>query len=917
MPDHKIDLTRIQGAYDFESLVTNLIFFHTLLSVDSIKNCTSKDIFWVEWQNDKHENFYYRFIFVSPQQQPDGLEASLKKKFDQKIAPDLSARPDHKFYLFLNTNLHPDPEKKFPNLEVSTADDISEIISKENWWPIFHKFFEGGMHIKDAEECEFLKAFAESLAPAVEGLSIKETTNVISWVKYIAFYRPKETLAFCHALFDATPKDDEVEKHLVFGELTLNRMSYLEELTGILEPIAAHKEQFGDALELLLRISTELDEDVHPWKGYLSKSVENLTGYYYGRDFLVKSGRAIYDSSFNQETLDVVERMLQEETDIDLLFRCLAVPPNLLKMKVVTSEWSGDKSVVTWREYRLPLNDKNLIEVRRRALHLMFKAFEESKNADFRHRCLFELQDVFRHISLTPDLESEFKQFLTFINSHSDEEDPYTQNWFLEILELLAGTGLKNIVESIGPLKDKLSNKFEAQLYHLLFGKKSWELSEIKLEPLVDSVIKFCGNDHRKFIQTLDSFYNAGNSYAPGMRIFLQTIGISQTDFARKVFDTFARDLYLHSSLSTQLIRSLGYLLCGIRLHGIEEWQNTVEVLRNDFNKNSAIFILTSLQLHEYEKFETGDLETIESLIESADDEIRILASETLWYFYNFGDYSKVLKIYEKLAAHISQDLASSILKGLAHGIQEATYPAKWADVEGRKSLKDILFVLIDFPKIDWDTSSNYYLELLLRQLWKHSTDDLLEFFQLRLEPERTKRESYDPLPYELGTLFQRVSDEKQNEFVSRVLEWDVKHYGIYWIARLIGLACNKNVQPATLETLHKILVRPQKSQLLLIAKLLDQIPLGDTFYELSMRIVKKGYGRKEIRSQLYSSFISTTGGSRKLGQPFPSHVQHMTLIEKYRTLNKKSKKVQTFLDSWSAEIEVMMQRDEEEDLER
>ncbi len=83
------------------------------------------------------------------------------------------------------------------------------------------------------------------------------------------------------------------------------------------------------------------------------------------------------------------------------------------------------------------------------------------------------------------------------------------------------------------------------------------------------------------------------------------------------------------------------------------------------------------------------------------------------------------------------------------------------------------------------------------------------------------------------------------------------------------------------------------------------------------MQIVKKGYGRKGVRGQLFSAFISKTGGSRSIGAPFPSHVRHKELIDKSRSLNKRSKKAQKFLDQWEEEIDAMIQRDQQEDLER
>jgi hypothetical protein len=871
---HKIDWAKIQSAHDFEELATTLIFLDDLLSVNLIKQIARNDLYWTTWHSENQPDYVYRVIYDSPLQNADRRDKSLQGKFDEKVATVWRhGKPNTKVFLFLNfDDPPPDWAKNREHLKIITAAEIAATIEEKNWWPIFLKYFEGGMHINDAKECEFLKAFTESLVPAVDELSIKETINVISWIEEIAFYRPKEVLAFSQALYESE-KSQQDDKHPVFGSITLTRN--------------------------------------------LSQPVEEITGYYYGRDFLVKGYRTYYKPDFNQKTLDVIERMLKEEKNSALLIQCLAVIPNLLKMKVDTSEWSGDKRAVTWREYRLPLTDEELQNVRKRALRLLFTAFNESGDKELRHRCLVELKDAFHHLSVAEELQEEFQELLGFLSAHANDEDPFVLNWILEMLEPFSRTGLEAIRTEATSLQTQLQEKFELQLYHLLFGKMGWDPSSDEVRQAVKQSYDRWSDDPRHLLLLIDGFHKTADSYPTGLRAFFRALGYEKTGFAAKMVMIVSDDPTFRSDLSPLLIQSLGYILCGVRLKDEAQWRDCIDALRTEPDNITKTIVLTGLHIHDFDKFTADDLKIIEDMIADADEEIRILAAETLWYFDKYHDFTAVLTVYGKLAEHITEELAASVLKGLTHGLQEEGLAKRWADEGRRDILKKILFSLVDFPRLDWDSMAGYCLELLLRVLWKYSTDDLLEFFQLRLDPERVKREGYDPLPYDLNTLFQRVSDEKQNEFVSRVLDWDIERYGIYWIARLIGLACNKNVQPATVTTLRETISKPQKNQLLLITKLLDQIPLGETFYDLAMRIVKKGYGRREVRSQLYSSFISTTGGSRSLGEPFPSHLHHKTLIDKFRTLNKRSKKAQKFLDLWETEIDDRMRRDEQEDLER
>jgi len=917
--EHEIDLTKIQSAHDFEDLVTTLIFLKDLLSVNLIKNIGRNDLYWTTWLSDDKTDNVYRVIFDSPRRDPDKRDESLQSKFDEKVATVWRrGKPDTRVYLYLNIDdPPPDWAQNYEHLKIITATEIADLI-KGDWWPIFHKYFEGGMRIKDAEECKFLKDFTESLDPEVEELSVKEAINVISWVESIAFYRPKDVLAFCQALYKSE-KSTQEETHPVFGSITLGRDDYLKELPGLLQPVAAHSDYFEGALKLLLRISCDLDSEPHPIRGFLSPSVEKITGYYYGRDFLVKGNRAQYEPDFNQKTLDVIEGMLREEKSSALLVRCLAVLPNLLKIKVDTSEWSGDRRAVEWREYQLPLADEELRKVRKRALTLLLTTFNESKDKDLKHRCLIELHDTFHHLSLTEEPQDEFQVLFEFLRAHANDEDPFVMNWILEMLAPLSQTGPEEIRTEAKSLQKQLQDKFELQLYHLLFGKKGLDPSGDEVQKAVQQSLDKWSDDPRHLLVLIDGFHKTADSPPTGLVSFLRTLGYDETEFAASMISTISGDHAFRSGLSPPYIRSLGYILCGVKRKDKTQWQSCVNTLLAETDSDTATIALTGLHLHDYDDFEAEDLELVQRLNSGANENIRRLCAETLWYFHKYRDFTAVLKVYEVLSENMSQDqvLAASVLSGISHGSHQAGFAEKWATDNRTDILKNIIFALVNFPRLDWDSMAGYCLELMLRVLWEYRPDDLLEFFRLRLDPDRVKSEGYDPLPYDLSTLFQEVSDAKQNEFVSRVLEWDAEHYGIYWIARLIGLACSTNIQPSTLTTLRNTIGESDKNQLLLITKLLDQIPLGDTFYDLAMRIVEIGYDQREVRRQLYSSFISTTGGSRPLGEPFPAHVHHKKLIQRYRSLNEESNNVQRFLDQWEAEIDAMMQRDEDRDLER
>ena len=928
MADHDIDWTKIQSAHDFEDLITTVIFLSDILSVDQVKGLSRNDLYWTPWRSKDTSDLVYRVIFDRPSQEPDQRNASLQRKFDEKVATVWhQGKADTKVYLLINFD-DPPPQwsKNHKYLEIIKATKIAKTIEEGGWWPILHKYFEGGMHVDDAEKCEFLKTFTESLAPAVEILSIKETINVISWVESIAFYRPREVLAFCQTIFKSE-KSDQSDKHPVFGSVTLGRKDYLEDLPNLLQPIAAHLDYFEGALELLLRISSDIGSVPHPIRGFLSQSVERITGYYYGRDFLVRDNTAYYNADFNQKTLDVVERMLREEGNGALLAQCLAVIPKLLETKVDTSEWADDKGAVTWRKYRLPVSDEHLKGVRKRAFALLFTTFNETKDNELRHRCLVELQNAVHRLSMAEELQDEFQELMGFLRAHADDEDPFVLNWIVEILDSFSERGPNAIRADAMALQTKLQESFDLQLYHLLFGKMGWDPPSDELLKLVRQAFDQWRDDPKGLLLLVDKWHKSADSHPTGLRTFLHILGHDKTEYATNLLKVISNEPALLADLSPLFVQSLGHILCGIRIKEEAQWKTCVDFLlevpdgAEPPDDSIVTIVLTGFHLHDYAHFRAADLELVEKLLSGASPEIRVLGSETLWHFHKYTDLTAVLRVYEALSEGMNQELAASILKGISHDSHQERFAEKWADDDRRRILKKIVFSIAGFPRLDWDSMVDYYLERLLRIIWQHSTDDLLEFFQLRLDPERTKREGYDPLRYELSTLFQGAGDEKQgekqNEFVSRVLEWDVERYGIYWIARLIGLACNTNVQPATVETLGQIISKPKKHQLLMIAKLLDQIPLGETFYDLAMRIVKRGFGRKEIRSQLYSSFISTTGGSRTPGQPFPSSLQHKALIDKYRSLNKRSKKAQKFLDLWEAEIDTMMRRDEQEDLER
>lgn len=912
MAEHKMDWTKIQSAHNFEDMVTTLIFLKDLLSVNQIRQFARDDLFWTTGRSETERDYVYRVIFDSPRLQGDQRKTSLQSKFDEKVATAWRhGKPDTHVFLYINFD-DPPPgwAENNENLEIITATDIAKTIEEKQWRPIFHKYSEGGMHIKDAQECEFLKAFMESLVPVADELSVKEAVNVISWVASVAFYRPKEALAFCQALY-RSEKSTQDDKHPVFGTTTLGRNHYLKEMPDLLKPIAANLEHFEESLELLLRVSNDLDRAPDPIRGFLSQPVENITGYYFGRDFLIKDGLAYYIPDFNQKTINVINRMLDKEEDQELLSRCLAVLPNLLKLKVDTSEWSEDKSSITWREYKLPLTSESLQKIRAQVLNSLFEAFETLKDKETRRRCLAELRDTYRYLS-----HPELVEFLNFLEKHINNEDPFVLNWILESLESISRVGDEEFRSKTKNLTDQLNERFELQLYSLLFGKMGWDISTDKLQEVIKKILLKWKEAPKAFIEKIDEFHKSANSFPTGLKTLLQTLGDEQEEFASPIISVLSDEPDFRSGLSPDFIRSLGNILCGIRRKDVERWRSCVDALIAEPDDNTVTIVLTGLHLHDYEKFTAADLKLVESLISGASEGVRLLGSETLWYFHKFDDFTAVLNVFESLSENMTTQLAASVLKGISHGSYQEGFADKWVAEDRRVILKKIILSLSDFPRLDWDSMVGYELEILLGVLWKYSTEDILEFFQLRLDPERVGRENYDPLPYDLNTLFQGVSDEKQNEFVSNVLGWDTERYSIYWMARLIGLVCSKNVLPSTILTFQSYISTPNENRFLMITSILDQIPLGNTFYDLAMRIVKRGYGRKGVKGQLHSAFISKTGGSRSIGEPYPSHVRHKKLIAEFRHLNKRSKKVQKFLDQWEEEIDDMLRRDEERDLE-
>ncbi len=916
MNKDSIDLTQLNSAHDFESLVTTFVFLSCLQEINLIRKVSRDDLFWQGWKTDENADLAFRAIFVSSEQNKEQREWTLRSKFKDKVESLLQKNPDYRIDLFINLDNPPSEWSQiYKNVKVIKASDISDTIEKNNWQFLFRKYTTEIISVEDAKKCEFLEPFTKSLLSVVDDLTIKETLNVISWIKDIAFYTPGNVNEFCKALIK-TDKSPQEEKHLLFGETTLSKGDYLSEIGNLLEIIASHEEYFEEALENLILISSILKDDIHPLRGYRSQNIEKVTGYYYGRDFLVRGNRAIYIDTFNKMTLDVIERLLNEEHPLELKVRCLAIIPSLLRMKVETSAWSRRDSKVTWTEYRLPLNDDRLKGIRKRAYSLLFSTFHASEDRELIHRCIEELSNILQNLSFADDLQDEFADVISFFKDCNEVKDPTILSKILEMLKVLERSPNEVIKKDSIALREILESNFELQLYHILFGNEWIDPASTIISKIIDESIVRWGSEQRDFFNQINSYFAISNEYPTGLRNYFLTIGSTYSVFTITAIRTIFEDQGFRRSLCSSLINSIGYLLCGVRLSDEKQWDLIVEESRERIDDSIRVILLTGLQIHNYNNFTSDDIVLINELIADANEDIRLLAAETLWYFDQFDDYLDVLYIYESLTENMTEQLISPILKGLSSGAHRKECAEKWTSDERKDILYKIILTIVDYDKLSWDSMVGYDLEQMLRILWDRNTDDIIEVFKCRLRPERVKRRDYAPLPYRLNYLFQEVSAEKQNEFVSKILNWDIERYGIYWLARLIGLACEKEITQLTLLTFKVYIKAASEKQLILVTSILSEIKLSETFYDLAMQIAKKGYGRRKVRSQLFSSFVSKTGGTRSPGHPFPSHLHHRDLIKYYRVRERNSKKAQAFLNEWENEIEAMIKRDEQEDLE-
>jgi hypothetical protein len=913
MRDQKINWDKLTSAYDFDCLVTTYVFLSGLLNVDLIKEIDRKDIFWTTWHEDNKPDRVIRTIFKSPVQEADKQKKSLDLKFAEKVESLLKSEKPIKVVLFINFDDSP-PEwnQKGEHLQVITATEIQKSIDANLWWPLFQAYSIGSMRFVDKEDTVFLKAFAESLEPAVERLSIKEVLNVISWVEEIAFYRPHEVLAFCKAIYGSHKEEQEVQ-HALFGPTKIDRDDSLEKIQSLLKSVAANENYFKESLELLLRISTNLD--VKHLRDFLSEPVKQITGYYYGRDFVARDNNYRYEPKFNQMTLDVVERMLQNEKDIQLLTRCIAVIPNLLKMRVESTKFVKSKDAISITEYRLPIDDASLKEVRERALSLLFNTFDQSTESVIRYRCLAELQNSFQYMSLSADLMDDFSKILDFLENQSTGEDVYVQNSISEMLRRLSGSSDQKLIARIDAIQARLDRNSQLAFYRLLFGRHGFDPQP----EYVEGQVKRCVEKYqpKDLILLLDEFYKIKESQTTGDRSFFRSLGYKNPDFGCEMIRIVSDDSKLRKNISLGLVRVLGYILVGVRGSDQSAWRECVDTLRRQGDNRAMTIALTAFHLHQNQEFTADDLGMIRDMIPDADEEIRILIANTLWFFDKYSDFDSLLAAYEQLSQNMTTELSAQILQGLARGVHEENFAEKWAEETRRASLKRILSPVFDFPLIDWSAMNGYYLELLLSVLWRYSTEDILAFFRRRLDPERSRIEGYSPLPYQLHDLFQNVSDERQNDFVSRVLQWDTNKYPAYRLAQLLGLALSQEIKELALATLKKTIETGDKSHLILIAKLLNDIPLSDKFYDLAMQIADRSGGDSEVINQLWASFISTTGGSRSIGEQFPSHLIHKKLIAEFRVKFAASEQPNKLLDHWESEIEDHIKRDEEEDAER
>lgn len=912
MNDYTIDWSKIRKGYDFENLVKTWVFLKYLLSVKSIKECNHTDLFWTAWNQPNNTYFQHDAIFTLPDSSEEKQIERLKRKFDEDYSRFLKDRPNTTFQIYTNAEHIPPEWEGNKQINVVKREEIAKEINSQ-WKPIFKKYFTGALTVEDPNEYSILEEFSKSLVVDIESHSIKELKNIISWVEEIAIYRPKEIYEFCEELFSIEKESIKV-KDGIFGEVTQSRKDFLENTPNLLTSVAAHEDHFENALELLIKISLELQPSSKIMGMHGLNYLDDLTGYYYNRDFILEKTQYSYSPTFNQKTIDVLTKLINQ-ADEELAIRCLGLLQNLIKLKIDYTRWNDEDHSIAMHNIRLPLGDENLSGIRKQALDLILSTFNKIDRTNIQFHCLEELHGILRYITSYKDFKYEIDSIFEFLKSNKNITDLVLQNKLIELIDDFKRVDDDNIKESALSIRQELEQGFDFKLYNFIFGRISWDAKKEYIDKLVDETIERFDSKPSEFISYLNSLFDQQESSANGIRIYLKLLSAQQNEFASLVIGLIINDNAIIDKLNRELLYEIGHLLTSIRQDNKTKWRQLIKDLLDKKKFEYYIIALTGFHIGDYKEFDEDDIDIIESIIDKADEELKNYICYTTLFFNKYENFSHILRLFYKMSISASDELAYEIIDKLTSKYHSYGKTDKFVEEESADYLVKIIFEFINMNKFGGGPSPTYNFEIMLRILWKISPVKFYEFLKIRIENTTENDSSYQPFPYIIDTLFSEIDGLKQVEILQTIFTWKLSEELDHLVYNLIGEVCRHGISDEAFKYFEEIIDSKDKKKLWKIAGAIRDTILDDRFYDIACKIIINSDSDKEIMSQLYSSFYSKTGGSRRHGEPFPSHIRHKELIKIFKE-KYSNKIVQKFLDDFEKEVNGLIKRYQERDAE-
>ncbi len=924
MTEFNIDWNKIDKKYRFEEIVGTLLFCQNLLKPELVSTCSRRDILdsAITWTDNKGTQLKNLCIFNPPSYDATKTQDNLTKKFNESVKPLLDKYQDISIYLFLNTNATIDEFGQYGNLQIVPLDEITELIQGD-FKPVFEKYFVDVLVLPHPMQFDFLEPFLSSIPDYLSNLSIRKIKNVISWLEEIAIYRPKELLKICQDIYALKLIEDEYEDTF-WGKIQLKRKDYIEGLPALLFGVSHHFDWFGDSVKLLIQIENELYPIEADTTGLRKDTLHRVTGFNLGRDFIILSSTTTkYNPKFNFKTLEVYGQLIAE-SDSGTKMRCINLVKSLLELSFNHVEWVDAGHDSRLIEYRIDLNFEELSAVRNQAWDLLFSTFSESADSVLRFHCLESIKNTLYNKSLSPDLSSDYKGVIGFVESNISAATIPEKNQFIDILNLLSKAKLTDLENKIKESLRKLHGDFELDLYNCIFSPPGYPPDEEKISNIIPIIFDKYNNKEQALLHLINAFLKTPpKRYSYGLRDIFIDLAKTYPQFVNSLINNLLIPDSIIGALDTELKYNLGYLLVGLRFKHRKQWNALIDVLINHGTFDSKVIALTGFRIHylttdgvsQEDLFSDGDLEVIKGLI-SDNEELNLYITETLWYFKNFPVYAGVMDLFLQIYSSTKtkkEEIAAIIGSALSQKAHTKSKELPFSKSKEPEILEKIVHSFAGLSDFDFDTMFSYHLEILLRIVWRNNPEGIYDFFRQRLKIIGSKDGA---LPNSLSTLFQDVSSETRAEFLSRVIDW-VEEFGLnYNLVRLITEIVQGNLGSEIRAVLDRAIDSGNTNKILIVADAIRDFPLDNQFYELAIACLLKLPDDNNIRAGIWGSFISSTGGSRMHGEPFPSHIRHMDLIDSFQKIYKDDSTIGPFLRDWRKHIIECMQEDQERDIE-